>query len=85
MIWAAMIDDTIAGVIRVPEGIKLTSKTYREPLPRLEELPLSSRREVIFTHDNSPSHSAKATTSLLCSLRIKGDLLVEAGQRGGTL
>ena len=64
MIWAGIIDNTIVGHIRVPIGVKLTSKMYHELLesvllPWFEDLPLSSRRKVIFIHDNAPSHSAK--------------------------
>ena len=59
MIWAGIIDNTIV----VP--FVLTSMTYCDLLesvllPWLEDLPFSSRRKVIFMHDNA-SHSAKAT------------------------
>ena len=30
MLWSRIIDNTIVGPIRVPEGVKLTSKTYCE-------------------------------------------------------
>ena len=82
MIWAEIIDNTIVGLIGVPEGVKLTSKTYCELLesvllPLLEDLPLSSRRKDIFMLDNAPSHSAKATTSCLAPLGSNGDLLID--------
>ena len=32
MIWAGIIDNTIAGAIRVHEGVKLYSRTYCEQL-----------------------------------------------------
>lgn len=82
MIWAGIIDNTILGPVRVPEGVKLTSKTYCELmesvlLPWLQDLPLSRRRKLIFMQDNAPSHSAKATKTFLSSLSIKGDSLMD--------
>ena len=38
--------------------------------------PMTSRRKVIFMHDNEPSHSAKVTTSFLDYLDNKGDSLM---------
>ena len=70
------------GLIRIPEGVKLTSNTYCELLesvllPWLEDLPLSCRRKVIFMHDNAPSHSAKATTGFLAPPGIEDDSLMD--------
>ena len=82
IIWAGIIGNTIVVLIRVPEGVKLTSKTHSELLEsvllsRLEDLSLSSRRKVIFMHDNATSHSVKATTSFVASLGIEGDSLMD--------
>ena len=48
MIWAWIIDKTIMGLIRVPEGVNLISKMYCDLLEsvlltRLEDLPLPGR------------------------------------------
>ena len=81
MILSQTIDDRIVGAIRFPEGVALTSKTYCELLesvllPRLGDLPLSSRCKVITMHDNSPIPPPKATTSFLASLGIKSGPLM---------
>ena len=74
MIWDEIIDNTIVRLIRVPEGIKLISKTYWELLelvllPWPEDLPLSSRRKVIFS---------KGYYELLgYSIGMKGDSLMK--------
>ena len=69
------------GPIRALEGVELTSKTYcklLEPvlLAWLEDLPLSSLRNIIFIHNNVLSHSTKATTSFLVSLCVNDDSLM---------
>ncbi|XP_076048296.1 uncharacterized protein LOC143029529 [Oratosquilla oratoria] len=61
--------------------VKLTSQAYISFLdehlsPWLYDLPLLRRRQLIFMHDNAPSHAAKATTSFLASLGIKGETLM---------
>ena len=73
--------DTLLGPFRVPEGVKLTSQAYIQFLdehlsPWLYNLPLLRRRQLIFMHDNAPSHAAKATTSFLASLGIKDQTLM---------
>ncbi|XP_076044757.1 uncharacterized protein LOC143027362 [Oratosquilla oratoria] len=79
--WAGIIGDTLVGPFRVPEGVKLTSQAYISFLdehlsPWLYDLPLLRRRQLIFMHANAPSHAAKATTSFLASLGIKGETLL---------
>lgn len=81
MFWAGIIGDTLLGPFRVPEGVKLTSQTNIQFLdehlsPWLYDLPLLCRRQLIFMHDNAPAHVAKATTSFLASLGIKGETLM---------
>ena len=74
---AGIIVNTIVGPIRVPGGVKLTSKTNSVLRPRIEGRPLSSHRKVIIMQDNAPPHSAEATTRFLASLGIKGNSLVD--------
>ena len=81
MFWAGIMGDTLLGPFRVPEGVKLTSQAYIQFLdehlsPWLYNLPLLRRRQLIFMHDNAPSHAAKATTSFLASLGIKDHTLM---------
>ncbi|MEM9078998.1 MAG: transposase [Bacteroidota bacterium] len=81
MFWAGIIGDELVGPFRVPEGVKLTSKSYINFLDDhlsqwLDDLPLLRRSKMIFMHDNAPSHSAKATTAYLASIGIKGKSLM---------
>ena len=81
MFWADIMGDKLVGPFRVPEGVKLTSQAYISFLdehlsPWLDDLPLLRLRQLIFMHDNAPSHAAKATTSFLASLGIKGETLM---------
>ena len=77
IIWAEIIDNTIVGPIRVPDGVRLTSKTYCDLLESVlllwfENLHLLSRRKVILC-----TTTAKDTSSFLASLGIKGDSLMD--------
>lgn len=81
MFWAGIIADQLVGPFRVPDGVKLTSRTYVSFLdehlsPWLYDLPLLRRRQLIFMHDNAPSHAAKATGTFLASLGFKGESLM---------
>jgi len=81
MFWAGIIGDELVGPFRVPEGVKLTSKSYisfldDHLLQWLDDLPLLRRSQIIFMHDNAPSHSAKATTAYLASIDFKGKSLM---------
>ena len=81
MFWAGIIGNTLIGPMRVPEGVKLTSQAYISFLdehlsPWLDNLPLLRRRQLIFMHDNAPSHASKATASFLATLGIKGKALM---------
>ena len=76
MIWAGIVGDERFGAVRVPEGVKLTSRTYclflksvLEPWP--EEIPLLLMRKLIYMHDNAPSYAAKAATQYLECLSLK--------------
>ena len=82
MIWAGIINDQVVGPVRVPEGVKLTSVAYCNLLESvlmewLDDVPLSLRKNVVFMHDNAPSHSAKATTEFLASIGFKDDNLMQ--------
>ena len=70
MIWAGIMDDTILGPIRIPDGVKLTAKTYtkflRENLlPFLMKLNPIQKKNFLFMQDNAPSHSARLTKDFL--------------------
>ena len=58
--------DRLVIPVRVPGGVKVTSASYcnilKDSLVQwLDDLHLSLRRNLIFMHDNAPSHSACAT------------------------
>ena len=81
MFWAGIMGSTLIGPVRVPEGMELTSQAYITFLdehlsPWLYDHPLLRRRQLIFMHDNAPSHAAKATTCFLASLGIKKETLM---------
>lgn len=81
MFWAGIIGDELVGPFRVPEGVKINSKSYSAFLeenlsPWLDDLPLSRSRRLIFMHDNAPAHSAKATISYLTTLGFEGQTLM---------
>ena len=81
MIWAGIVGDELVGPVRVQEGVKLTSQTYCQFLksvlePWLEEVPLSRLRNLIYMHDNAPSHAAKATAQYLQSIGFKNKTLM---------
>ena len=82
MIWAGIMGDRLVGPVRVPDGVKVTSASYCNILkntlePWLDDLPLLLRRNLIFMHDNAPSHSARATKEFLASLGIHGEKLMD--------
>lgn len=81
MIWAGIIGDKLVGPVRVPDGVKVTSASYCDILndaltPWLDDIPISLLRNLVFMHDNAPSHSARATTAFLASLGIHGEKLM---------
>ena len=76
MIWAGIVGDERFGPVRVPEGVKLTSRLKSVLEPWLEEIPLSLKRDLIYMHDNAPSHAAKATTQYLECLGFKNQTLM---------
>ena len=77
MLWAGIVGDELVGPVRVQEGVKLTSHTYCRFLePWLEEVPLLRLRNLIYMHDNAPSHAAKATTQYLESIGFKNKTMM---------
>ena len=81
MLWAGIVGDELVGPFRVQEGVKLTSHTYCQFLkgfvePWLEEIRLSRLRNLIYMHDNAPSHAAKATTQYLESIGFKNKTMI---------
>ena len=65
----------------MPEGVKLTSDTYCQFLknelePWLDDVRLSHLKNIIFMHDNAPSHAAKSTTEFLESFGFKDNTLM---------
>ena len=77
MLWAGILGDELVGPLHVQEGvIKLTSHTYCQFFksflePWLEEIPLSRLRNLVYMHNNAPSHAAKATTQYLESTGLR--------------
>ena len=56
MFWAGIIGDELIGLFRVPEGVKLTSKSYINFLDDhlsqwLDDLPPLRRSQMIFMHE----------------------------------
>ncbi|CAB4001633.1 Hypothetical predicted protein [Paramuricea clavata] len=76
MIWGGII-----GPFCVPERLKLSSATYCPFLknslePWLDNLPLATLKKIIFMHDNTLSHAAKATMQFLHSLGFVNETLM---------
>ena len=81
MLWVGIVGGELVGPFRVQEGVKLTSHTYCQFLksflePWLEDVPLSRLRNLIYMHDNAPSHAAKATTQYLKSIGFKNKTMM---------
>ena len=76
MIWACIINDTIIGPFRVPDGLKLTSKSYVDFLKNnllkfYENFEDKEKNALLFMHDNAPAHAAKNTKQFLKNRGIK--------------
>ena len=72
MIWAGIINDELVGPFRVPDGLKMTSKTYVKFLKE-HFIPVyknMNKNDFIFMQDNAPSHSAKFTKKFLKDSKI---------------
>ena len=82
MIWESIIGDRLVCPERIPDGMKVTFASYSNILqdslePRLDDLPLSSHRNLIFMHDNASSHLARASKSFLAFLGIHGEKFMD--------
>ena len=59
VIWASILDDRIVGPVKVLLDVEVTSASHFNILkytlaPWLDDLPLSLRQNLIFTHDDAP-------------------------------
>ena len=78
MFWAGIINDTIVGPFRVPDGLKMNSQSYCNFLetnlvPWME----TQTGDFIFQQDNAPSHASKFTTAWRETKRLTGDRFME--------
>ena len=70
MFWAAIIGNELVGPFRVPDGVKIIAKLYidfiKEHLePWHKKKNLAFRKNMVFMHDNAPSHSARMSREYL--------------------
>lgn len=73
MFWAAIIGDELVGPFRVADGVKMTAKLYIEFIKEHlvawhKKKILAFRKNMVFMHDNAPSHAARITTEYLNSV-----------------
>ena len=76
MTWAGIINNEIVGPFRVPDGVKMCTKSYvdflqENFLPWNKKQPLAFMRKMIFMHDNAPSHAARYTREALTKFGFK--------------
>ena len=81
MIRAGNFGNKRFSAVRVPAGVKIKSRTYCQFLksvfqPWLEEIPLSLMLNLIYMHDDVPSHAAKALTQYLECFGFKNQTLM---------
>ena len=72
-VWAVMAGNELVGPFRVPDGVKMTSKRYIDfPKEHLvawyKKKSFVFRKNMVFMHDNAPSHAARFTTEYLASV-----------------
>jgi transposase len=82
MIWAGIVNGSIIGPFRVPEGVKVTAQAYCDLLeqsfiPWLAQQKATYRRQLVFMHDNAPSHAARLTVEYLSGKGFKNSNLME--------
>lgn len=70
MFWAAIVNDSIIGPVRVQDGLKMTAKTYCDLLkesliPWYNSQSEKNRADLLFQQDNAPVHVAKYTKDWL--------------------
>ena len=82
MIWAGIVNNTLIGPFRVPEGVKINSKTYidflkKNFMPWYRKQPLAFKRKTTFMQDGAPAHSAQLTKDFLEKMGFKGARLMK--------
>ena len=80
MFWAVMFGNELVEPFRVPDGVKLTAVAYidflkQNVLPWFKKMPLSLKN-MVFMHDNEPSHAAKLTSDFLATVSFKCEKLM---------
>ena len=73
MFGAAIIGNELVRPLRVSDGVKMTAKVYMDFLkkhlvPWYKKKKLGFRKNMVFMHDNAPSHDARLTTEYLNSV-----------------
>ena len=74
--WAAIIGNKLVGPFKVADGVKMTTKVYIDFLKEhliswQKKKKLAFSKNMVFMHDNAPSHAAKLTTEHLNSVFAK--------------
>ena len=77
-----MIGYEVLGLIRVPEGVKITPATYFQLLESavllgLDDVLVSKRCKLNFQNDTATSNSAKETQAFLSLFGLEADCLIE--------
>ena len=71
MFWAAIIGNELVGPFRVSDEVKMTAKVYMDFLKKhLLKKKWAFRKNMVFVHDNAPSHAARPTTKYLNSVNF---------------
>ena len=73
MFWAAIVGNELVGPFRVSDGVKMAAKVYmdfrkKHLVPWYKKKKLAFRKNMVFMHDNAPSHAARLTTEYLTSV-----------------
>lgn len=81
MIWAAIVGNELIGPFKVDDGVKLNSENYCKLLqsvffPWYNRKSRVFKKNVVFMHDNAPSHASKATTAFLAKKGLSGKTLM---------
>ena len=81
MFWSGIVDNTIIGPFKVPEGVKITSEAYinfltKYFIPWYKTQPLSFKRKALLMQDGAPAHSARVTKAFLAKIGFKDERLM---------
>ena len=82
MFWAAIIGIELIGPVKVANGVKMTAKVYIDYLkehliPWQKKKNIAFRKNMVFMHDNTPSHSARLTTEYLDSVFARNGKIMQ--------